>query len=87
MKFIRTTVSTVILASLAATASAQSVSPDALLNKLVEKGILSEKEAKDLMNEATSTNAPPASKWKLSNAIKNVELFGDVRFRYEYRGV
>lgn len=88
MKFIRPTITgTLFLASLAFAASAQSPPTDsALINKLVEKGILSEKEAKDLMNEATNTNAPPeASKWHLSDAIKSITLFGDVRFRYEYR--
>ena len=66
-------------------AEAQSVSADALINKLVQKGILTEKEAQDLVAEAAATNRP-ASKWKISNAIKDVQLFGDVRFRYEYRG-
>src|SRR6185312_1724793 len=28
----------------------------------------------------------PASKWKIADTIKSVQLFGDVRFRYEYRG-
>jgi hypothetical protein len=56
------------------------------LKKLVEKGVLTDQEAKDILTESVQTNMAPASKWKLSNAIKNVELFGDVRFRYEYRG-
>lgn len=68
----------------ALTASAQSA--DALINKLVEKGILSEKEAKELVAESAPTNAPSGSKWKINDAIKNIQLFGDVRFRYEYRG-
>ena len=29
----------------------------------------------------------PISKWKMSDAIKSMQLFGDLRFRYEYRGV
>src|SRR5437867_7593749 len=58
---------------------------DALINKLLEKGILTEKEAQDLKKEAGQTNLVSASKWKLSDSIKNINLFGDVRFRYEYR--
>jgi len=27
-----------------------------------------------------------ASKWKIADTIKSIQLFGDVRFRYEYRG-
>lgn len=60
---------------------------DALINKLVEKGVLTDKEGKDLLAE-TSTNLTKeasASKWKLSQAIKDIGIFGDIRFRYEYR--
>ena len=89
MKFIRPTITvTLFLASFVFTASAQSPPTDsALINKLVEKGILSEKEAKELINETTDTNIVATSKWHLSDAIKNITLFGDVRFRYEYRSV
>ena len=87
MKFIYTTVTALLIALLStAAARAQSPPADALINKLVEKGILSEKEAKDLLAESTQTNLPAASKWRLSDAIKSIGLFGDVRFRYEYRG-
>ena len=60
---------------------------DPLLDMLIKKGILTEQEAKDIKTEA-DTNAVPisASKWKLSDSIKSIGLFGDVRFRYEYRG-
>ncbi len=62
-------------------------SADALINKLVQKGILTEKEAKEIMAEGSQTNnAAVASKWKIDKAIKEIGLFGDVRFRYEYRG-
>jgi hypothetical protein len=60
-------------------------SADALINKLLEKGILTQKEAQDLKVEAGQTNVVSASKWKLSNAIKGVDLYGDLRFRYEFR--
>ena len=61
-------------------------SADALINKLLEKGILNEQEAKDLKQETYQTNLVSASKWKLSDSIKNINLYGDLRFRYEYRG-
>ena len=63
---------------------------DNLLNKLEQKGILTVNEANELKaeNAADQANAftnMPASKWRISNAIKDIGLFGDVRFRYEYR--
>ncbi len=72
------------ICALPASASAQSA--DALINKLVQKGILTEKEAKDIMADTVQTNQVSATKWKINDAIKNIQLFGDVRFRYEYRG-
>lgn len=75
-----------VACGVAAVVSAQAQSADALIHKLVEKGILSDQEAKDLMAESAATNQPAAaSKWKVNDAIKNIQLFGDVRFRYEYR--
>ena len=67
-------------------------SSDSLINKLEQKGILSADEAKELRAEAEQSetnliNQLPASKWKLADSIKSIGLFGDVRLRYEYRGV
>jgi hypothetical protein len=63
--------------------------PDPLLDVLIKKGVLTEQEAKDIKAEAEAgqTNAPPSStsKWKLSAGLKNIELIGDLRARYEYR--
>ncbi|MFO1475925.1 MAG: putative porin [Verrucomicrobiota bacterium] len=57
--------------------------------------------APETLTNAPATNAPAAraatpataatppsdaSKWKLSKAIKDIGLYGDLRFRYEYRG-
>jgi len=63
-----------------------------VLNLLLEKGIVTEQEVAKARAEAEAirTNLaaampPVESKWKISNAVKNVELFGDVRLRYEYR--
>ena len=73
------------LASMAAAVHAHGQSAEALINKLVQKGVLTEKEGKELMTE-TDTNLVSASKWRLNQAFKNITLFGDLRFRYEYRG-
>lgn len=70
-------------------------SDDPLVDTLIEKGILTEGEAKRIeaemaarqTNRTDTMNNMPISKWKTSDAIKSVELFGDLRFRYEYRGV
>jgi hypothetical protein len=69
--------------ALAAPVNAQ-VTADALLNKLVERGILKADEAAALKDESLTNNAEGA-KFKISNAIKNMEFYGDLRFRYEYR--
>lgn len=67
-------------------------SSDSLINKLEQKGILSADEAKELRAESAQSdtnliNQLPASKWKIADSIKSIGLYGDVRFRYEYRGV
>lgn len=69
--------------ALAATAKAQ-VSADALLDKLVAKGILKPDEAEELKNEA-ATNSAKGINFKLSRAVKSLEIYGDVRMRYENR--
>ena len=77
-------------------AAAQAQTNDLLLDLLVKKGIVSQNEAKELRveadklkseSEALKTNNAfvSASKWKIGNAINSMELFGDVRFRYEAR--
>lgn len=64
----------------------QSPPADSLINKLVEKGILTDKEGKELLAEtAKTTNTVSASRWKLTETIKSIGLYGDMRFRYEYR--
>src|SRR5215469_9556332 len=61
---------------------------DSLLDALVKKGVLTQKEATEIKEENTTNIAVlPATKWKISDAIKSIGLFGDVRFRYEFRGV
>jgi len=64
---------------------------EVLLNLFQKRGIISEQDVKDAHEAlAARTNTippPPASSWKISNAIKSLQLYGDARFRYEYRGV
>ena len=73
------------LACAALTGNAQTQSADALINKLLEKGILTQKEADELKSEVVPTNTASTSKWKIDKAIKDIGLFGDLRFRYEFR--
>src|SRR6476646_6709389 len=66
---------------------------DPLLDLLIKKGFVTAEEAAKVKGEADAardglTNSfPPLeeSKWKISKAIKNIELFGDLRLRYEQR--
>ena len=65
---------------------------DPLLDLFIKKGFVTEQEAEQVAAEAQSlrTNQagmPPAppSVWKISDAVKKVELFGDIRLRYEDR--
>ena len=64
----------------------------ALLDLLVRKKIITEKEAQSLRADLSKESAPvPLSvksgdKWKLSTPITEIELYGDARIRYEYRG-
>jgi hypothetical protein len=62
---------------------------DPLVDLLVKKGFLTLQEAQQLRSEsdAFQTNAASFSKWKISDGIKSVELFGDLRLRYEARQV
>jgi hypothetical protein len=79
--------STNTLADLIATGSA-----DPVLNLLVEKGMITEEEANKVQAQvdARRTNmaaeyAGENSKWKISKDIKDMEIFGDLRLRYESR--
>ena len=73
----------------ALTEGARAQSSDALLDVLIKNGIITQDQAQQVRAQAQAeqeTNtAAITSKWKLSNGIKSVELFGDIRFRYEYR--
>lgn len=86
MNYKRMRAAVLALSSILFAVQSPAQSADALINKLLEKGILNEQEAKDLRQETFQTNLVSASKWKLSDSIKNINLYGDLRFRYEYRG-
>ena len=67
-------------------------SRDPLLDLMIEKGMLTQEEARKVRMEADAlrTNAPAMpsdSKWKINHAFKSIELYGDVRLRYENRQV
>ncbi|MGA2173965.1 MAG: putative porin [Verrucomicrobiota bacterium] len=78
-------------ALLAMSIGAGAQSSDALLDLFVKKGIVTQEEAQQLRAEAQAsrTNNPSASasKWKIGNGINSVELFGDIRLRFEDRQV
>src|SRR3982751_2253230 len=59
----------------------------ALLDLLVRKKLITDQEAAEVRAELTKqTAATAAGKWKLSAPITELELYGDARVRYEYRG-
>lgn len=59
----------------------------ALLDLLVKKKLISDQEAEEVRAELTKdVSATSAGKWKLSSPITEIELYGDARMRYEYRG-
>lgn len=65
---------------------------DPLLDLLIKKGIVTQDEAAKVKAEAEASrtnvsNLPPSSKWLISKGIKDVELFGDLRGRFEDRQV
>ena len=59
----------------------------ALLDLLVRKKLITDQEAEEVRSELTKQMAETsAGKWKLSTPITELELYGDARLRYEYRG-
>ena len=59
----------------------------ALLDLLVKKRLITDQEAEEVRAELTKeVSTTSAGKWKLSTPITELELYGDVRVRYEYRG-
>jgi hypothetical protein len=59
---------------------------NALLDLLVRKKLITEKEANQVRSELSKdTKVTSADKWKLSTPITELELYGDARVRYEIR--
>ncbi len=59
-----------------------------LLDMMIQKGMLTESEAQKVRVDSDAHRASNAvSKWRIDKSIKDIELYGDVRFRYENRQV
>jgi len=64
---------------------------DPLLDLLIKKGLVTQDEAEKVQAEADAMRSNnlatslQTSKWKISNGIKDIELFGDLRGRFEDR--
>lgn len=80
-----TTIAAGMLASAALSASAQAQSADSLIQKLVEKGILTSKEAEDLKRDGTNdlSKSSSAKMSPLPDWITGFRLSGDFRGRFE----
>jgi hypothetical protein len=63
-------------------AKAQSPSADALIHKLVQKGILTEQEARELVAEA-GTNQTSAARTSIAPWVKSMKLGGELRGRFD----
>lgn len=58
----------------------------ALVQELVKKGVLTDQEAEDIQaDEAKDYATTGASKIILSDAVKNIQFYGDLRLRFEMR--
>src|SRR5579864_690675 len=76
-----------VFAAVALAHEARAQTTDPLLNTLIKKGILTQQEAEALQGKMDANALhSDLSKWKISRGIKSIELFGDLRFRFEYRG-
>jgi Putative porin len=77
----------VVLAALFAPVTARAQDAGALLDLLVRKKIITDQEAEEVRAELTKEVATTsAGKWKMSTPITELEIYGDARLRYEYRG-
>src|SRR5256885_2351169 len=72
---------------LAVAAPVRAQDAGALLDLLVKKKLINDQEAEEVRAELTKqTSETSGGKWKLSTPITEIELYGDARVRYEYRG-
>src|SRR6476646_8877545 len=59
----------------------------ALLDLLVRKKLINDQEAEEVRAELTKETATTSGgKWKLSTPITELEIYGDIRLRYQYNG-
>ena len=59
----------------------------ALLDLLVRKKLINDQEAEEVRAELTKEAATTSGgKWKLSTPITELEIYGDIRLRYQYNG-
>ncbi len=72
------------LASTNLTAHAQSKGDQALLDALVRKGVLTEKEATEISAETANQVAPPGPKVVVGDWVKELKLSGDLRIRNQW---
>lgn len=71
--------------AIAAVPAAFAQDDSALLNKLVQKGILTQKEAQEVRTEMKhDEEASPLSKLKINDSVTELKLYGDLRLRYQY---
>jgi hypothetical protein len=69
----------------ALTGAAHGQSSDALLNKLVQKGILSAQEAAELKKESDGNfDKAYRTKTGLPDWVTSLKIYGDLRARYEF---
>ena len=74
-----------VLGLAAATAPLATAADDnALIDILQRKGVLSAKEANSVREELAHSHGDDASKIKLSSAVSELKLYGDLRMRYQY---
>src|SRR3989440_3752395 len=72
---------------LAVAAPVRAQDAGALLDLLVKKRLITDQEAEEVRAGLTKqVSETSGGKWKLSTPITELELYGDVRVRYEYRG-
>ncbi|MEY2508618.1 MAG: hypothetical protein QOH01_2947 [Verrucomicrobiota bacterium] len=80
------TLLTAIALSALGTAKLEAHDAGALLDLLVKKKLITDQEAEEVRGELTKeAAATSAGKWKISAPITEVELYGDMRVRYEGR--
>jgi hypothetical protein len=65
--------------------AAKAQTDSALIDALVKKGVLSDREAEDIRASAEKEyGTTAASKLSISDSVTKLKLYGDARYRYEY---